>query len=394
MPPSSPARRARWRRGAGAALLALLGAGSVQAELPVETLTTERLPADATHRLYVADPAMTHILDGRLHVVDGNSMRYLGMLGTGFSGASSLTPDGRYITVVTTYHSRNQRGPRTDVVEVYTANDLTFQFEVEIPAKHLQGLPTKALTTYTPDGRYLLIQNATPATSITVVDLQEKRFVTETPNPGCYGLVPWQDGSRRFSSFCGDGTLSTIRLDAQGQPSTPEVSAPFFDPDKDPVYTHFEQIGDRAVLVSYAGSVYGVKLSGDKPSFEAPWSFVSPAEQKQGWKPGGYQLFAVDRDTQRLIVGMHPKAIEGSHKNPAEQLWVLDLAKRQRVAKVPGRAAVAMIASQGAQAQLFLLSGADNTLLSFDLRKANGLSKPLKVSAPVGETPIYLGMTP
>jgi methylamine dehydrogenase heavy chain len=371
--------------------LALLTAGSAQAELPVETLTTTPLPADTTHRLYIADMAMGHIVDGRLHLLDGRNMRYLGLIGTGFAGSFALTPDGRQIVVATTYHSRLQRGTRTDVVEVYNASDLTFQYEIEIPAKHVQGLMIKPLLAFTPDGRHLLVQNATPATSISIVDLQTRKFITESPNPGCYGLLPWSDGTSRFSSVCGDGTLSTIGIDGTGQPSAPQRSAAFFDPDKDPVYMHFDRLGDRLVLLSYHGTVHQLKLAGDAPSFEAPWNFVTGADRKQGWRPGGLQLFAADAATGRLLVGMHPKAIEGSHKSPATELWSIDLKTKQRVARTPGHTAISMTISSD---RLFTLNAVNNTVQAFDLRRPNGLRKPMAVSAPVGESPVYLGLTP
>lgn len=393
----TPPARTRLRRvttpllAALSSALALLVASPAQAELPVETLTTEPLPADTTHRLYIADMAMGHIIDGRLHLLDGRNMRYLGLIGTGFAGSFALTPDGRHIVVATTYHSRLQRGTRTDVVEVYNANDLTFQHEIEIPAKHVQGLMIKPLLAFTPDGRYLLVQNATPATSISIVDLQTRKFVTESPNPGCYGLLPWSDGTPRFSSVCGDGTLSTIGIDSAGQPSAPQRSAAFFDPDKDPVYMHFDRLGDRLVLLSYQGTVHQLKLAGTAPSFDAPWSFVTPTDRKQGWRPGGLQLFATDAATGRLLVGMHPKAIEGSHKSPAAELWSIDLKTHQRVARTPGHMAISMTVSGD---RLFTLNAANNTVQAFDLRRANGLRKPVAVSAPVGESPVYLGLTP
>jgi methylamine dehydrogenase heavy chain len=371
--------------------MAFLTATPGHAELPVETLTTEQLPANAEHRLYIGDPAMPHLLDGRLHVVDGTTMRYLGMIGTGFSGQSVVTPDGQHIVIATTYHSRGQRGTRSDVVEVYRTRDLAFDHEIEIPAKHVQGLAIRGALSTTEDSRFLLVQNATPATSISIVDLQARRFIAEVPNPGCYGVLPWNDGSRRFSSVCGDGTLSTFTLDAEGRAGPTSVSARFFDPDVDPIFMHHERMGDQLLFVSYHGQVVSVRLAGDAPSFAKPWPLVNAAEQKQGWRPGGYQLFTVDAGSGRLIVGMHAKGTEGSHKNPAQQLWVVDLKTQRRSARLPGHDAIAMTVTGKTSPRLVLLNGGNNTVWSFDLTTPNGLTKPLKVSAPVGETPVLLG---
>jgi len=69
-----PSRLARL--GAGC-LVACLAAGALAADLPNERQTIAKLDPDATHRVYMADLALSHIADGRLHVIDGQRMRYL-----------------------------------------------------------------------------------------------------------------------------------------------------------------------------------------------------------------------------------------------------------------------------------------------------------------------------
>lgn len=388
-----------WRRVACAA--ALLGAAQAQAELPVETLTMAQLPPPDAYRLYLGDPAMNHLLDGRTHVIDGASMRYLGMVGTGFAGAVTTSRDGRSLYVATTYLSRLQRGTRTDVVEVYGTDDLVLRHEIEIPPKHAQSLPMRALLATTADDRFLLVQNATPATSVTVVDLANRRPATEIPTPGCYGVIPWPGQPRRFSTVCGDGTLASFDLDEQGQLAARGTPVPFFDADKDPVFMHYELVGDRLVLLSYAGQVHAIDLAGEQAKPQAPWPLADAAAVRQKWQPGGYQLFTIEPRTGRLFVGMHRGAREGSHKNPADEIWVVDLASRQRVSRLPGRTAVALAIARTEQPRLFVLSGADNRILSFDAAPtaqagakvlAPAAFKPRTASAPVGETPVYLGL--
>ena len=43
--------------------------------------------------------------------------------------------------------------------------------------------------------------------------------------------------------------------------------------------------------------------------------------QDRGWRPGGYNLLAVNRANKRLYVGMHPNGAEGTHKTPAAEIW-------------------------------------------------------------------------
>ncbi|MDC8786381.1 amine dehydrogenase large subunit [Roseateles koreensis] len=400
-------RRRQGSRGllaVAAALVAWAGvhAGEVRAapltppqqppELPLEQLTVAALPAPDAYRLYLSDPTMGHLVDGRLHVIDARGMRYLGLLGTGFAGSSTLSRDRQSILVASTYHSRLQRGTRSDVVEVYGTKDLAFQYEIEIPAKHVQSLPMRTLMGTSNDGRFLFIQNATPATSVSVVDLHARKFVEEIPTPGCYGAIAWPDQARRFSSVCGDGRLATFELDEQGVLKQRSVSEPFFDPDKDPIFAHYQWSGSRLTFVSYRGQVHELDLRGTAPVALKPWGLTDAAAAKQGWRPGGYQLFALDSRSGRLYVGMHDKGSEGSHKNPAKEIWVFDSQTQRRIGRLPGQGAIGMALSHEDKPSLFVLSAMENRLLSFALSERPPLARLLHRSEPVGETPVYMEM--
>ena len=87
-------RRAAVRR--GWLLAGLLGgamAGAAWADLPNERQTVAQMPKDTANRVYLSDPAMGHLVDGRMHVVDAPGKRYLGMVGTGFAGQATLSRD-------------------------------------------------------------------------------------------------------------------------------------------------------------------------------------------------------------------------------------------------------------------------------------------------------------
>ncbi len=361
------------------------------AKLPESVSVGTLAPANG-QRIYLSDPAMGHLVDGRMHVVDAAAMRYLGLIGSGYAGLIQLSRDGQRIYVATTYLSRLQRGARTDVVEVYRSADLHYEHEIEIPAKRVQGLQIKALTAVSADDRWLFVQNSTPATSITVVDLAGKRVSAEIENPGCWGVLPWPDQPRRISTVCGDGTTTTYDLDERGALSATSAGPAFFDADRDPVFMHFEQVGDRFVFVSFLGMVHTVRTGPDGlvPDGE-PWSLIGAAQRKLGWRPGGFQLFAVDPTGSRMVVALHAGGGEGSHKNPAKEMWVYDLVKQQRIARLPGHSALSMSFGPSAgPPRLYVLSAADNRLLTFDAAAARIAAKPLRRSEPVGETPVYL----
>ncbi|MFO1268504.1 MAG: amine dehydrogenase large subunit [Rubrivivax sp.] len=361
-------------------------------------------------RLYLGDPAMPHLVDGRVHVVGAERMRYLGLLGAGYAGLLQLSRDGQHLYVATTYHSRLQRGTRSDVVEVYRAADLGYEYEIEIPPKRVQGLQIRALTAVSADDRFFFVQNSTPATSVSIVDLAARKSVAEVETPGCWGILPWPNNARRFSTVCGDGTTTTYTVDESGRVAATVAGAAFFDPDADPVFMHFEPAGDGFLFVSFRGFVHRLRTGAQALEPDGkPWPVVDAAAAKAKWRPGGFQLFALDPSGTRLVLAMHDQGGEGSHKNPAKELWVVDLAKRQRVARIPGQAALSMsfgpaVTSGAGNAggtgaagatgttgtALYVLSAADNRILRYDVREARLAAQPALRSEPVGETPVYL----
>ena len=331
-----------------------------------ETLTVARLPEASPHRLYVSDISINHIVDGRLHVIDGDGLNYLGMISTGYAGNATLSLDRKELYVATTYYSRLSRGERSEVVDIHDTQTLEHRGEIAIPARHAQALPYKGLIRPSADGRWLYVQNATPASSVTVVDLKARKFAAEIATPGCWIVIPSQSAGNRFATLCGDGTMQSIVLDDNGGLKSRTRSARFFHPDEDPVFVQSDNIGDRHYFVSYKGQVYAADLSGDKPMVDAPWPLATAAEARKGWRPGGYQLVAVHRKSGRLFVAMHAGGAEGTHKNPAQEIWVFDIEKKKRLARLPGHNAIALAVSQTDQPKLFAIDGVKMGLAVFD----------------------------
>jgi methylamine dehydrogenase heavy chain len=352
---SRASRAGRW------ALCAALAAsaGFARADLPVEELKGgTRLPPATPHRLYVMDAVFNHLVDSRVNIYDGDAMRFLGMVPTSFNGHMTVSADGRNIYVMTTYYERLNRGKRTDLIEAWDAETLTPKYEVPIPQKRTQALNYRNYLQQSTDGGLLFVQNATPAASVTVVDLNTRQFVDEiTATAGCWSIVVLPSRPRSFASICGDGALLTVDLDAAGKPAGQQRSQPMFDPEKDPIFTHTENLGSTFYFVSYNGNVYSADFSGQDAVFGKPWSLLDASGKDQAWRPGGYNLLAVNQAAKRLYVGMHPNGAEGSHKTPASEIWVYDLDTRKRLARVPGRNALSMSVSQDASPRLYTLDG-------------------------------------
>jgi methylamine dehydrogenase heavy chain len=357
--------------------------------LPEEEITVERLTPPDGNRLYVTDFVFNHMVDGRIHVVDGKAGRFLGQVVSGYGALTTVSPDGKSIYLATTYYPRLYRGKRSDVVEVHDAETLELTAEIDIPAKKAQAASYRSMLVPSSDGRFLYVQNATPATSVSIVDLQAKKFVGEVQTPGCWSIQAWEQnqGGHRFSAICGDGTLLTVTLDEAGQPKSRERSARFFDPDKDPIYVHPEMRGDERYFVSYNGNVYQVGLSGERPVFRAPWSLLDARDRKQAWRPGGMQVTTMHRASGTLYINMHDKGEEGSHKNPSKEVWAFNVDSQKRVARIPSNGAISLVASQGDTPLLYLLNVERGEILGRKIGK--GYPVHSKISG-VGETSIFM----
>lgn len=367
--------------------LALAASGGALAELPPEPITVGKLPPPSPYRIYLADISIGHIVDGRLHVIDGDKLRYEGVIATGYAGQPILSADRREVYVATTYYSRLSHGTRTDVVDIHDAQTLTKTGEVELPPRHAQSLNYKGTIRPSADGRWLFVQYATPATSVGVIDLKTRKTVNEIATPGCWSILPAASVGGRFSTVCGDGTLLTVSLDDKGQVATQKRSAKFFDADKDPIFIHAEQDKDTYRFVSFLGDVYTAKVGAEVASFETPWSILTAADRKQGWRPGGYQLIAQHNASGRLYVTMHDKGMEGSHKTPAKEIWTIDLASRKRIERTPGQNAIALAVSQGEGSKLFAYDGVKAAIAVFDASRKLSLAKRMEG---VGETPTLM----
>lgn len=192
-------------------------------ELPAETLVGSTLAGATTERIYVADVAIAHIVDSRLRVFDARAGKLLGLINTGYAGNFALSGTADEIYIATTYLSRGGRGERSDILEVWDAQTLGFKYELMLSTKRAQTLNYRGMVRPTANGRFVLVQNATPATSITVVDLVEREVATEVATPGC-----WPTSSPGPSRKTTRGDSSSRRN--EGGPGVPRGHGPSRQP--------------------------------------------------------------------------------------------------------------------------------------------------------------------
>jgi len=318
---------------------ALAFTASAQNLEPLERLTGDHSISEEgkENRIFVLDAVFNHLSDSRVHVFDGETGKFLGMIPTSYNGHMEISNDGKKIYTMATYYERVTRGERTDTVEIWDDDTLTFEKEIILPNYRVQALNYKGIFRQTPDGKFILAQNATPASSVAVVDLEKEEHVAElTATAGCWSIVVIPNKPHSFATVCGDGTLLTIDLDDEGQIAQQSRSDTFFSPKDDPVFIEPAFLGDTAYFVSFYGNVRPADLSGDEAEILPSWSLLNDEDRAEGWAPGGYNLTGVHEGNKRFYVLMHADAEEGTHKNPADEIWVFDLESQERVARVPG----------------------------------------------------------
>ncbi len=356
-----------------------------RAQLPPDEMISKSLPEAASNWVFVLDAGFPSSSIAKLDIVDGTTRKVLGQLSGGYLSNFDISPDHREFYMIDTYYSRGWRGTRTDVVSIFDAKSLNFQAEVEIPAKRIMIVPKRDTTAVTPDGRFMLVANMTPATSVSVVDLKARKFAGEIDTPGCVqALAP---GNRQFSSMCADGSILTVQLDEAGAAKDKKQGKPFFDPNKDQIFDQPAVAGTTAYFDSYHGAIHVLDLSGAEAAPAPEWSIYADDAEKS-WRPGGWQTIAINEKRGMLFLLMHQGG-EWTHKQWGTEVWVYDAAKKPRLSRIklktPG---YSIFASSGGSPVLYVLSLLKSQMEEYDassgkyLGVVEQLGTPYLVSGP------------
>jgi methylamine dehydrogenase heavy chain len=234
--------------------------------------------------------------------------------------------------VADTIWSRGNRGSRTDFITIYDKRTLLPSTEIVLPgAKRALIVPLEGMLSFADDERLALVYNFTPAASITVVDLVQRKVLSEVKIPGC--ALAYSTGARGFSSMCSSGTLLSVQLDAKGGVKSRQESSAFNHLDTDPLFTSSAQIDGIRYFPSFHGRVQPIDLSGDAGKVLEAWPLVLAEDEKENWRPSGLQLVAAG-DDGHLYVLMQPNGHEGSHKEPGTEVWVFDTVSHARIARL------------------------------------------------------------
>jgi len=265
------------------------------------------------------------------HLFDAADGEMKGLISHTFYTTAIVTlPSRREAYLVDSYFTRGVTGERNDVVTVIDMTDLTTKAEIDIPEK-AAALHIRQHLALLNDERHLVVFNMTPAQSVSVVDVVDRRFVGEISTPGCAIVMPVD--SRGFLMLCGDGTLQLIRLDENGAEVARKRSSAFFDVEKDPVFDRVVFTGRGWLLVTHEGRVREVSAEGDRIRIGDAWSMLNDDDTKEKWRPGGEQPFTMHRGTRLLYALMHKGETDTQDENGTE-VWVFDPERRRRVARL------------------------------------------------------------
>jgi methylamine dehydrogenase heavy chain len=318
---------------------AFLGVPATAADFPnplpiEETGKSAFLPAQyPASWMFVQDVHFDSLVDGRGVLVDtaADSNAVKGLVQMAQFGALIVAKKSPHVYVAETYYSRLSRGTRTDVVTIYDKATLAPQGEIVLPGgKRAELMPPQYNFQFTNDEKWGLVYNFTPASSVTVVDLEARKVLSSIDIPGCSLIYP--TGSNGFSSLCADGTMTTVLLNAHGAIDKTVTSKGFNDLDKDPMFMIPAMVGRTAWFATFHGSVRGIDLSGpvarDLGAFPMPQEKTSEGE----WRPGGWQVIAAS-PTGTLYILMNPAGKEGSHKDGGTEVWMMDTTKKARTGR-------------------------------------------------------------
>jgi methylamine dehydrogenase heavy chain len=319
------------KRVSSVCLAAMLAGGLCQAQTFDAAGRSEELPPE---------PEKDWVFIGAslVDVVEDKFLGVVGVSGGGPSGhAFAFSPDKRFIFTAESFYSRGNRGERTDTVTIFDTTTLGVAGEVVIPSKIALMLARDGAIALSDENRFLAVFNLTPATSISIVDVEMRTFVGEISTPGC-SLV-YGAGARRYVMLCTNGGLLTVTLDRDGNEFSKTRTEGFFDPQADPVTEAAVRYEDQWLFVSFEGIVHPLDVSGDEPRFGRTWSLLTDADRADGWRIAGRQHLAVHQASGRLysLVRQSEEPLDDPKVTDGQEIWVYDLGTRSRIARWEAR---------------------------------------------------------
>jgi len=292
------------------------------ADLPIETIpSVETLPENYPDTwVFAHDFNFYSLLDGKILIVDvvAQSRNFKGIVGASGFASFQHARSRPELYSAQSFYSRGTYGERTDTVVIIDKTSLKPIDEIIIPTKRQQVVTQKNSFQLTDDERMGLVMNFTPAASVTVLDLVNRKVLGEVNIPGCNFVFP--TGKRGFSTLCADGSLATYVLSAEGTVASSSRTEAFIDIDSDPIFVKNALVGGITYFPSFRSRIQPVDFRSDKPRVLDDWNMVPAELRKKNWRPSGWQVVA--GNDEELFVLMQADGKDGSHKDGGTEVWV------------------------------------------------------------------------
>ncbi|MDR3159662.1 MAG: hypothetical protein LBU11_11815 [Zoogloeaceae bacterium] len=307
----------------------------------------------------------------QINVLDGGNLGRKGNMSMGLNAQFILSADRKTAYTVSIYSKRISYGPLEAVLQIFDVETLTPVKEIILLDKTAQVASIKNHLALSADEKFAFVQNATPATSITVVDLEKGELAAEIPTPGCWGLYP-SARERKISILCGDGSMVSYAVDDSGQPGPAARSEKIFDADKSPLFVHAERAGDDWLFSSFFGELFRISDADAIPRLVDRFSYTAGVKGK--WAPGGFAIMAYNPANELLYITMHPNSRDGSHKNGAKEIWALDLKKKAVVSRSKAEHVVSIAVTSGQNPVLYGLNDEESNVTRFTSNAKSGFA--------------------
>ena len=361
---------------AGAALISALGMAQVAAAQPAASaaaLASVEPEEPFTHKLPEWSPHWGFVRggweNGGTRIWNGDTGKMVGLVSTGRWSDLALDPKRRFIYVSESIWTKVNRGTRQDMISVYDPVNMALVTEIPLPGRLIIGT-MKNNFVISDDGKTGFVYDFSPASSVIVVDLEKRKVGQVVELPGCASLVPV--AGIGFSALCSDGTIATVTVGPKT--STVSHSAPFFKAAEDGVFDFFtyDRTKGEIVTLTYTGLLRTVKL-GAAPTIGDAWSIQAAAGVRPGdtrpldinWFPGGRAATTLHRATGMLYVLMH-RGEYWTQKADGEEIWVVNMATRKVVKRVPLKKPIGNIEVTQDAKPLIFLSGDEGVVQVMD----------------------------
>ena len=338
-------------------LCLLLSVSTVFAQIPPETMGAPVTMPAPGENWFIS------VSDDGGYIFDATTGEMQGVL-----RVSSHTPaiqpsiERQQFYLAASYYSRGSYGERTDIVMIQDFTNLDVVGEVEIPKK-IASLNFRGYIGLMSGGKHVGVSNLTPGQSVSIVDVEAQQFVGEISTPGCSLILPVDNND--FLTMCGDGTLMLVELDGNGNESGRTRSNRFFDLQEDPVYDRPVETADGWLMLSNNGKAYEVQVDATDIEISDPWDFVTEEDAAENWWPGGNQLVTVHKEMGLFYVTMH-QGERYSHHERGTEVWVFNLASKDRVARFELADTAASIMVTQEDEPLLIAGAPNNQILVYD----------------------------